>query len=70
MTDKDIDYSDIPAGDVSLWATAIFHKPKKDTKVAGTLRLEPEILAWFKGKMGGHTVRMAAVLKHYYEHHR
>jgi uncharacterized protein (DUF4415 family) len=69
QADKQIDYSDIPELDDSFWQSATFH-PAKDVKIPVALRLEPEVLAWFKAQGEGHTTRMAAILKRFYEHHQ
>jgi uncharacterized protein (DUF4415 family) len=69
MKDEDIDYSDISALDADFWNNAILRTPR-DAKVPVALRLDPDVLAWFKAQGGGHTSRMAAILKHFYEHNR
>lgn len=63
------DYSDALELDDRFWETASFHAAK-DTKVLVALRLEPEVLAWFKFQGHGHTTRMAAILKRFYDHHQ
>jgi uncharacterized protein (DUF4415 family) len=69
LADKQLDYSDIPELDDSFWDNATFH-PTKDVKIPVALRLDPEVLAWFKAQGDGHTTRMAAILKRFYEHHQ
>lgn len=69
MKDEDIDYSDIAELDADFWNNAVL-KTAKDAKVPVALRLDPDVLAWFKAQGGGHTSRMAAVLQHFYEHNR
>lgn len=69
MKDEDIDYSDISELDADFWNNAILRAPK-DAKVPVALRLDPDVLAWFKEQGSGHTSRMAAILKHFYEHNR
>lgn len=65
MTDADIDYADIPPVD-----EAFFNNPTIEwefrAKESVTLRLDPEVLAWFRqdGKKGYQT-RINAVLKAY-----
>lgn len=69
IKDEDIDYSDIGELDADFWSNAIL-RTAKDAKVPVALRLDPDVLAWFKAQGGGHTSRMAAVLQHFYEHNR
>ena len=68
QSDADIDYSDIPALPDEFWANAAVYQVKA-SKIAVALRLEPEVLAWFKAQGEGYTSRMAAVLRHFYDHH-
>jgi len=68
IPDANIDYSDIPELSADFWEHADIHTPS-DNKAAISLRIEAEVLDWFKGQGRGHTTRMAAVLRHFYEHH-
>jgi uncharacterized protein (DUF4415 family) len=53
MRDEDIDYSDIPdlGDDAAFWARAevVLSKPK----VAISIRLDQDVLDWFKAEGGG-----------------
>ncbi len=69
MDESTIDYSDIPELDADFWENAELHGPVEN-KEAVSLRLDPEVLEWFKTHGKGHTTRMAAVLRQFYEHHR
>lgn len=65
MPDSEIDYSDIPATDREFWKTAkvVLPRPKK----AISLRIDREVLDWFKAQGKGYQSRMNAVLKTYVE---
>jgi uncharacterized protein (DUF4415 family) len=74
LGDEEIDYSDIPdsGNDNDFWRDAKRVRledlmPKAKRQV--TLRLDQEVLEWFKSKGPGYQTRMNAVLKAYKEHH-
>lgn len=46
LSDGDIDYSDAPEMDDVFWASAKVHDP--GNKQAISLRVDPDVLAWFK----------------------
>jgi uncharacterized protein (DUF4415 family) len=46
MKDSDIDYTDAPATNADFWQDATVNIPP--VKVPVTLRLDPNILAWYK----------------------
>lgn len=60
--DSDADIPDID------WTKARLVLPQRKQSVH--LRLDPEVLNWFRGQGRGHLTRMNAVLKAYYEAHR
>ncbi|GGB49265.1 hypothetical protein GCM10011316_21740 [Roseibium aquae] len=67
LDDEDIDFSDIPATDEAFWADARVVLPK--TKQVASLRLDPEVISFFKEKFPRkHTSAMADVLRQYVEH--
>ena len=69
IRDEDIDYSDIPELDAGVWANATSEKPNRKSSV--TMRMDEEIVAYFKGSdPKGYTGRMAAVLKAYVQAHQ
>ena len=69
IRDEDIDYSDIPELDSDFWANATIEKPNQKSSV--TMRVDEEIVAYFKGRdPKGYTGRMAAVLKAYVQAHQ
>lgn len=65
MTDDDIDFSDIPPQGDDFFKNAILWTPP--TKSAITIRIDPDVLAWFKKKGRGYQTRINAVLRMYVE---
>jgi uncharacterized protein (DUF4415 family) len=63
LSDQDIDTSDIPELDASLFANAEIRLPKH--KEAVTLRLDNDILEWYKSLGKGYQTRINAVLRLY-----
>ncbi len=63
MTDDEIDTSDIPPLDDYFWANARVVYP--ENKSAISMRVDDDILAWFKAQGKGYQTRMNAVLKSY-----
>lgn len=62
-----IDYSDIPETDENFWKNATVHLPKP--KQSLTIRLDPEIVAWFKEEGPGYQTKINAVLSSYVKAH-
>jgi uncharacterized protein (DUF4415 family) len=65
MKDEDIDTSDIPEFDASFFANAVIRLP--EPKASVTLRIDREVLDWFKSQGKGYQTRINAVLKAYKE---
>ena len=63
LRDGQIDYSDIPALDDTFFTKAVVELPK--IKDVVTLRIDHEILQWFKKSGKGYQTRINAVLKAY-----
>jgi len=63
MTDKEIDVSDIPALDSSFFRNATLRMPVP--KKAVSLRLDADLLDWFRGQGKGYQTRINAVLRVY-----
>jgi uncharacterized protein (DUF4415 family) len=64
MRDRDIDYSDIPELGPDFFANAIFWPgPKKQI----TLRIDPDVLNFFRKQGRGYQTAMNAVLRKYME---
>jgi uncharacterized protein (DUF4415 family) len=53
MNDEDIDFSDIPPLTEKFWANAVRGKFFRTNKKQVTVRLDADILDWFKAKQGG-----------------
>ena len=68
IKDKDIDFSDIPELDETFWSSADIPVPEHK-KEAISLRIDTDVLEWFKAQGKGYTTRMNAVLRHFYEAH-
>ncbi|TAE94297.1 MAG: 3-oxoacyl-ACP synthase [Oscillatoriales cyanobacterium] len=62
-----IDTSDIAELDASFWEKAKLAKPL--TKQAISLRVDSDVLEWFKSQGKGYQSLMNAVLRSYVEHH-
>ena len=65
IRDEDVDYSDAPELDDSFWQNAIIEYPERKKPV--TLRLDSDVLEWFKSKGRGYQTRINAVLRTYVE---
>ncbi len=66
MPDSAIDTSDIPELDRDFWNSAKLVHPK--TKQAISIRLDSDVLDWFKNQGKGYQSLMNSVLKSYVEH--
>lgn len=62
-TDKSIDYSDIPATTKDFWKVAEAFMPQN--KIPVSLRLDEDIINYFKEDGDGYQSRINAVLKAY-----
>ena len=62
IVDEDIDYSDIPELDDSFFDRA-------NLKERITMRLDADVLNWFKSQGKGYQTRMNTVLRAFYERH-
>jgi uncharacterized protein (DUF4415 family) len=61
----DIDYSEIPAQGKEFFRTATLRMP--ETKAIVTLRVDRDVLEWFKQKGSGYQTRINALLRAYME---
>jgi uncharacterized protein (DUF4415 family) len=68
LPDDEIDTSDIPALDESFFARAVLRSPQPLVPV--TLRLDPDVLAWFKAQGDEYERRLNAALRIYVEAHQ
>jgi uncharacterized protein (DUF4415 family) len=67
MTDGDIDLSDIPELDESFFKNAVLRLPVPKASI--TLRLDRDVLDWFRAQGRGYQTRINAILKAYKEAH-
>lgn len=65
LEDDEIDYSDIPPLDDDFFAKGELRLPK--AKLLISLRVDPEVLTWFRAQGPGYQTRMNAVLRKYME---
>ena len=65
MADEDIDTSDIPPLEEGFFAKAQIRMPKPKATV--TIRLDQDILSWFKAQGKGYQTRINAILRTYME---
>jgi len=64
MKDEDINYSDTPKLNEDFWKNAVLWQ---GNKIQITLRLDPEIVAFFKKQGRGYQTTINAVLRKYVE---
>ncbi len=65
MPDEAIDYSDIPELDEEFWRNARVVMPEAKERI--TLRVDKEVVEFFRNKGQGYQTRMNAVLRAYVE---
>ncbi len=65
IKDEDIDTSDIPELDEAFFQKARMVMPEGVTKKTVTMRMDSDVLEWFRGNGKGHLTRMNAVLRAY-----
>ncbi len=65
MSDQDIDYSDIPPLDKDFFKKGKLRLPKSKPLIS--IRIDPDVLEWFKSQGTGYQTRMNAVLRMYME---
>ena len=53
LKDEDIDFSDIPPLGEDFWKNAVRGKFYRPVKKQVTVRLDADVLEWFKAKQGG-----------------
>ncbi|PJI46536.1 MULTISPECIES: BrnA antitoxin family protein [Pseudomonas] len=67
LKDKDIDTSDIPELGEDFFKNAELHVPAKQ---AVTIRLDSDVLEWFKSQGAGYQTRINQLLRQYMQAHR
>jgi len=76
MGDEDIDFSDVPEITPEMFAKAVVRRGIKPParKSQLTIRLDKDVLAWFKSQGRGYQTRINSLLRAYMEanldHHR
>jgi len=72
LTDEEIDFSDCPEITPEMFAKAIVRRglTSKPKKVQLTLRVDNDVVAWFKEQGQGYQSRINALLRAYMEAHR
>lgn len=72
LHDKDIDFSDIPEVTPEMFAEAVLRNGLKPVvrKTQVTLRIDEEVLTWFKKQGKGYQTRINSLLKAYKEAHQ
>jgi uncharacterized protein (DUF4415 family) len=70
MRDSDIDLTEIPEVTPEMFAKAVVRRGlKPKTKRQLTLRLDSDVIDWFRAQGGGYQSRMNALLRAYMEEH-
>jgi uncharacterized protein (DUF4415 family) len=64
MPDKEIDFSDIPELDDAFFKDAEWHPPVKQPV---TIRLDKDVLDWFRSQGPGYQTRINRLLRRYME---
>lgn len=67
MSDESIDTSDIPELDADFFQRAQLRVPVKQ---AVTIRLDADVLEWFKGQGTGYQTRINQLLRQYMQAHQ
>lgn len=69
--DEDIDFSDLPEISPEMFARAIIRKGLKPAgrKSQITLRIDSDVLEWFRAKGSGYQSQMNAILRAYKDAH-
>ena len=65
IEDKNIDFSDIPELTDEFWNKAELKMP--EAKEGVFIRLDGDVLSWFRGQGRGYQTRINSILRAYYE---
>ena len=68
LKDSEIDFSDIPELGNAFFKRTVLRLP--EAKTAVTIRLDRQVLDWFKAKGPGYQTRINALLRAYMEAHK
>ena len=72
MTAAEIDFADAPKVTPEAFARAVVRRggvQAKANKIPLTLRVDPEVLEWFKSRGPGYQTEMGTLLRAYMEEH-
>jgi uncharacterized protein (DUF4415 family) len=71
MTDEDIDLSDIPEVTAEMFARGIVRRGLKPVRRKDqlTLRVDSDVVAWYRKQGSGYQTRINALLRAYMEEH-
>jgi len=69
MPDEDINTDDIPELDEDFWKNARVRYPAEG-KERLTIRLDEDMVQWFRAQGKGYQTKMNAVLRSFYEAHK
>jgi uncharacterized protein (DUF4415 family) len=61
--ESEIDFTDIPEADAAFWASAVRIGRDKPRKRQTTIRLDEDVIEWFKSAGRGYQSRMNAILR-------
>ena len=67
LADADIDTSDAP--EIADWSSAVRAKFYRPVKQLLSVRVDADVVAWFKASGEGYQTRMNAALREYVENH-
>lgn len=71
MQDEEIDFSDLPEVPADLFAKAVVRRGLKPrTKVQLTIRVDSDVLDWFKQQGRGYQTKINTLLRAYMEAHQ
>ena len=72
MTDEEIDFSDCPEITPEMFAKAVVRRglPVTKTKTQVTLRIDSDVLEWFKSQGRGYQTQINQLLRAYMEAHQ
>jgi len=65
ITDEEIDYSDIPPLDKEFFRSGQLRMPKAKPLIS--IRMDPDVLEWFRSHGKGYQTRINTVLRMYME---
>jgi uncharacterized protein (DUF4415 family) len=71
LKDKDIDFSDVPEVPAEMFAQAVVRRGLKPVarKAQLTLRVDSDVLEWYKKQGAGYQTKINALLRAYMEAH-